>query len=79
MRIIQQHTIVDTSFLYISDGSLLNDVPDEESLNRLILHNRRKQESDQTFNTNLASDQKRRSNQTLGQHFPQLEHLIGFT
>ena len=34
---IKQHTIVDTGFLNISDGSLLNDVPDDEPLDSLIL------------------------------------------
>ena len=70
MKAIQQHTIVNTGFLNISDSSLFNNVPDKESLNCLILS------TDElnirsNFQTNLASEnESTRDGTNLGAAFP---------
>jgi len=78
---LSTHTFVDASFLNISNSSLLNNVPYDKSLNRLVLSTREPKPDRYIFNlkTNLEPGNDYVGEWTLGQHFPQLEHLIGFT
>lgn len=81
LKKIRNVTFIHACFLYISHGSLLNNVPHEKPLDSLVLlikKNYCRSEMKKKI-AQIHIDCVNKYKQTLGQHFPQLEQRMKLT